>query len=133
MSDFTLVNLSDLDDQAPSFGVSDISFRGARDALGGSRFGLSLQSVDAGARQPFGHRHTEEEEVYVVLSGSGRMRLGEEEIDVRAMDAVRVAPEVTRAFEAGADGLTFLAFGTPGAGSGDGDMQPGWWGEGGAA
>jgi mannose-6-phosphate isomerase-like protein (cupin superfamily) len=68
--------------------------------------------VKPGKRHAFGHRHAEDEEVYVVLSGSGRVRLDEEVRDVKPMDAIRIAPEVTRAFEAGPDGLELLAFGT---------------------
>lgn len=128
MSDFSVVHLPELEDASASFGLVDLSFRGARDALGGECVGLSLQTVAPGARQPFGHRHTEEEEIYVVLAGSGRMRLDDEEIDVKALDAIRVAPNVARAFEAGDEGLKLLAFGTPALGNSDGEVLQGWWG-----
>jgi len=64
-----------------------------------------------GKRSPFAHRHFTAEEVYVILSGSGRIKLDDELSDVKALDAIRVAPKVVRAFEAGPDGLEFLAFG----------------------
>jgi len=41
------------------------------------------------------------------------------------LDAVRVSPAVTRAFEAGPDGLEVLAFGPHH--EGDGELIPGWW------
>ena len=129
MSDVTRVHLPDLEDAAPKSGVDDVSFRGARDALGCDKSGLSLQSVAAGARQPFGHRHDEEEEIYLVLKGAGTMRAGTEEVALQALDAVRVAPGVTRAIEAGPQGIEFVAFGSPGGGHGDGEMVPGWWGD----
>ena len=73
--------------------------------------GLSLQRLAPNTRQPFGHSHREDEEIYVVTVGSGTVTLGEEEHQVRAWDAIRVAPETTRLFAAGPEGLEFLAFG----------------------
>ncbi len=127
MGDFSKVNLLELEDMAPKFGVTTMSFRGARDALGGERVALSHQTVAPGERQPFGHRHGQEEEVYVILSGGGRMALGDDVQDIRAHDAIRVAPGVPRAFEAGSDGLELIAFGTPGSGAQDAEQMPGWW------
>jgi len=48
---------------------------------------------------------------YVILSGSGKVKLADQVFEVRTLDAIRVSPEVARAFEAGPDGLEFLAFG----------------------
>ena len=129
MSDYAKVSLGELDDAAPGFGMTDLSFRGARDPLGCERSGLSLQTVAAGTRQPFGHRHREEEEIYVVLKGSGVMRAGTDEVSLSPMDAIRVAPGVTRAIAGGPDGIEFLVFGSPGGGSTDGEPLPGWWGD----
>lgn len=128
MADVQQVNLAELEDVAPRFGVEGVEFRGAREALGCERSGLSLQRIAPGARQPFGHRHAEEEEIYVVLSGGGRIRLDDGEREVRPMDAIRVAPRVARAFEAGPDGLELIAFGSPGGGRRDSEILPGWWG-----
>jgi mannose-6-phosphate isomerase-like protein (cupin superfamily) len=72
---------------------------------------VSLQLVKPGKRHAFAHRHQEAEEVYVVLSGSGRVKLDDEIVEVGPMDAIRVAPAVTRAFEAGPEGLELLVFG----------------------
>jgi quercetin dioxygenase-like cupin family protein len=80
-----------------------------------------------GKRQAYGHRHEEAEEVNVVLSGSGRVCLDQEVVEVGPMDAIRIAPEVTRAFEAGPDGLELLVFGPHH--SGDGELIPGYWAE----
>jgi mannose-6-phosphate isomerase-like protein (cupin superfamily) len=73
----------------------------------------------------FGHRHDQAEEVYVVLSGSGRVKLDDDIEEIAAMDAIRVAPAVTRAFEAGPEGLQLLAFGP--RRRGDGEVIQGWW------
>jgi len=129
MSDVTHVHLPDLEDFAAKSDHDDLSFRGARDALGCEKSGLSLQAVAAGARQPFGHRHGEEEEIYLVLKGGGTMRAGTRDVELGPMDAVRVAPGVNRAIEAGPDGIEFVAFGSPGGGQADGEMLPGWWGD----
>ncbi|MEJ7788055.1 MAG: hypothetical protein WKF96_24915 [Solirubrobacteraceae bacterium] len=65
----------------------------------------------AGKRRPFTHCHEAAEETYLIVHGTGRVRLGEELRDVGPLDAIRVAPSTPRAFEAGPDGLEFLAFG----------------------
>ena len=83
----------------------------ARTALGAEHTGVTHFRLRPGKRSPFTHRHREAEEIYVILSGSGRIKLDEELADVRPLDAIRVAPDVARAFEAGPDGLEFLAFG----------------------
>jgi len=88
---------------------------------------LSHHRLRADTRQPFGHRHERAEEVYVVIAGSGRVKLDDEIAELRPLDAVRVAPAVTRAFEAGPDGLELLAFGP--RHDGDGELFPGWWSE----
>jgi len=55
----------------------------------------------------------------VILSGSGRVKLGDQVSEVRTLDAIRVSPDVARAFEAGPDGLEFLAFGPHHPGDGE--------------
>jgi mannose-6-phosphate isomerase-like protein (cupin superfamily) len=59
------------------------------------------------------------EEIYVIIGGGGRMKLDDRVIDVGPLDAVRVAPAVARALEAGDDGLQFLVFGPHRAGDGE--------------
>jgi len=87
--------------------------------------GVSLYMLKPDKRQPFGHKHDEAEEVYVVMAGSGRMKLDDEILDIAKLDAVRVAPGVMRSFEAGSDGLQMLAFGPHH--EGDGELIQGWW------
>jgi uncharacterized cupin superfamily protein len=110
--DYAIENLRELDDSAVKFGISEIhEARFGRHALGCETTGVAYYVFRPGKRQPFGHHHTEDEEVYVVLSGSGRVRLDDQVVDVKPFDAIRVAPSVTRAFEAGDEGLELLAFG----------------------
>lgn len=99
--------------------------RFAGGALEAADTGLSHHRLRPGKRQAFGHRHDEAEEVYVVLSGSGRVKLDDEIRELVALDAVRVAPGMMRAFEAGDDGLELLAVGA--SHPGDGQIVPGWW------
>jgi mannose-6-phosphate isomerase-like protein (cupin superfamily) len=114
MPDFTLVNLREVEDQAPKFGLApDVEARFARGALGLTRSGMSYQRLAPGVRHPFGHRHKEQEEVYVVLGGSATARLGDEEVDLRPFDALRVPPETARGFHAGPGGVELLVFGAP--------------------
>jgi hypothetical protein len=47
------------------------------------------------------------------------VKLDDEIFDVRRLDAIRVQPDVARAFEAGGDGLEFLAFGPHRPGDGE--------------
>lgn len=106
------VQLRDLDDDAVAGGFGDsMEARFARDALGCERIGLSLQKLRPGARSPFAHQHGQDEEVYVVVAGSGRAAVDGEVIDLRPWSALRVAPGAVRMFEADEDGLEFLAFG----------------------
>lgn len=132
MTDYTIKNLREVEDMAPKFGLAaEMEARfAARDlALGES--GVSLQRLAPNATQPFGHRHKQQEELFVVLEGSGRVKLDDEIVEVRAWDAIRFAPHVTRAFAAGPDGLEFLAFGAPAVASPaeDVESEPGWWRE----
>lgn len=109
---YTQVNLEDVEDMAARFGYAEQGeARFATRRLNAVRTGISHQRLRPGARQAFGHRHRHAEEVFVVLAGSGRVRIDDEVADVRALDAIRVAPDSTRAFEAGPDGLEFLVFG----------------------
>jgi gentisate 1,2-dioxygenase len=127
---YELVNLRELEDSAPKFGLAPaLEARFARQALGLERIGLSLQRLAPNARQPFGHRHREDEEVYVVVAGSGRVNVDGEVREVREWDAIRLAPGTARALEAGPDGLEFLAFGLSTGGVVDVESLPGWWGE----
>ena len=111
-SPHTHINLADVEDAAPANGFGDRwEARVARVALGAEQTGLTHFRLHPGRRSPFVHRHAEAEEVYVILSGAGKVKLDGEIRDVGPLDSVRVAPEVGRAFEAGPEGLEFIAFG----------------------
>jgi mannose-6-phosphate isomerase-like protein (cupin superfamily) len=123
---YTLKRLTEVEDSAPKFGYGEVQeARFASKDLETEQTGVSLHRVKPGKRQGFAHKHENAEEVYVVLSGSGRLKLDDEIIDVERHDAIRVAPEVTRMFEAGSDGIELLAFGPHH--DGDGELLPGWW------
>lgn len=123
---YTLLNLEDADDMAPRFGYGHLlEARFPARRLGASRTGVSHQRLRPGARQGFGHRHRHAEEVFVVLAGSGRVKIDEDVKDVRARDAIRIAPNSARAFEAGPDGLELLIFGAHH--TGDAVMEPDFW------
>jgi mannose-6-phosphate isomerase-like protein (cupin superfamily) len=123
---FTHKKLTEVKDSAPEFGFGDaMEARFAKDDLEAEETGFSFHRLKPGRRQAFGHRHEEAEEVYVVVRGSGLLKLDDEIIEVERLDAIRVAPDVTRAFEAGEEGLEVLAFGP--RRDGDGKIIPGWW------
>ena len=114
------VNLEDVKDAAPENGFDDRwEAHVARSDLGAEHTGITYFRLHAGKRSPFSHRHTSAEEIYVVLGGSGSVKLDDELIELRELDAVRVAPRVARAFEAGPGGLELLAFGPHRAGDGE--------------
>jgi uncharacterized cupin superfamily protein len=126
MTDYTIKNLREVEDSAPKFGMApDVSARFAGGDLGLTKSGVSLQKVAPNATMPFGHSHDQQEELYVVVDGGGRVKLDDEIVEVGPWDAIRVPPEVTRAFSAGADGLEILAFGPHHAN--DGEVIQGWW------
>lgn len=109
---FTIKNLREVEDVAPRFGFDAVQeARFAWRDLESQTIGIAFHRVKPDCRQAFAHRHDEAEEIYVVLSGSGRIKLGDDVREVGEMDAIRVAPEVMRAFEAGPDGLELLVFG----------------------
>ena len=109
--DYTIKNLRDVEDMAASQGFGEVQeARFAHGDLGAEHTGFSLQRVKPGKRHAFAHRHKEMEEIYVVISGSGRIRLDDKVEEVGPLDAIRIGPSVTRAFEAGDEGIEFLAF-----------------------
>lgn len=123
---FTHKKLTDVKDSAPEFGVGDDGeARFAKDDLEGEDTGISHHRVKPNKRQPFGHKHEKAEEIYVVIRGSGRMKLDDEIIEIETLDAIRVAPAVTRAFEADDEGLEVIAVGA--RHDGDGEIVPNWW------
>jgi mannose-6-phosphate isomerase-like protein (cupin superfamily) len=132
VAEYTVANLkTDVEDQAPNFGMSpDIEARFARQKLELASSGVSYQKVAANFRVPFGHTHSKQEEVYVIVSGGGRMKLDDEIVDVKQWDAVRVAAGTWRGFEAGPEGAELIAYGARcamSADESDADLKPGWW------
>jgi hypothetical protein len=130
MAGYTIQNLEDVEDSAPKFGMAPaLEAHFANADLGLELSGLSFQRLAPNARMPFGHHHREQEEVYVVVAGSGRIALDHEIADLRTWDALRMSPHTMRCLEAGPDGITVIAFGSPSTGPGDAEMTQGWWPE----
>lgn len=128
MAGYTKLNLKEeVEDQSPKFGLNEMEFRSARVPLEMENAGLSYLRVDPDYRLPFGHHHNVQEEVYVLVSGSARLKLDDEVIEMKPFDAVRISKEIMRNFEAGPEGAEVIAFGAPNTGPGDGPMTQGWW------
>jgi mannose-6-phosphate isomerase-like protein (cupin superfamily) len=129
---FTLRNIKeDLEDIGPVFdGAPGLEFRAATKPLELEESALSYQRVPPGCRFPYGHTHRTQEEVYVVVDGSGRMKVDDELVELKQWDAVRVPPGMWRGYEAGPDGLEILVIGAPNLGEDpreDVDGRRGWW------
>ena len=129
---YTLSNIrDDLEDIGPGFGgAAELEFRAATKALELQESALSYQRIPPGYRFPYGHTHAKQEEVYVVVHGSGRMKVDDEIVELREWDAVRVAPGTWRGYEAGPEGLEILVIGAPNLGEdprGDVEGQRDWW------
>ncbi|HEX4363226.1 MAG TPA: cupin domain-containing protein [Solirubrobacteraceae bacterium] len=126
MSDYTIKNFDDLDD-ALAGRDAGVDVRFARKHIDSRQLGVTWMRYAPNARFPFGHTHREQEEAYVVIAGSGRVRLGDEILPVRQWDVVRVAATVTRRFEAGEDGLELIIVGGACPDGGDGvKVEDGW-------
>ena len=126
MPDYAIVNLTDVEDSVAGR-LEGLEGRFARKHLGSRELGVSRFTYAPGVRGGNGHSHREQEEAYVVVSGSGRVRLDDEIRDLRQWDVLRVAPEVVRAFEAGPDGLDLIAIGGSKPEGGDGVMADSPW------
>ena len=128
MTPYTLINIDDVEDSATRFGLSpSLEARFARKALGSSNLGVSRETLAPGFRVPFGHTHREQEEVYVVLRGSGRIKIDDVIVELGEGDLVRVPPGAWRCTEAGADGMQLLAVGAPIPEEDDSELEQGWW------
>lgn len=128
---YTIRNLKEIEDSAPAFGLSpNLEARFASVPLECETVGLSYQRIAPNFRVPFGHRHREQEEVYVIVRGSGRVKLDDDVIELRQWDAVRVSSGTMRNFEAGPEGAELIAFGAPSTGTSpatDVELTPEWW------
>jgi quercetin dioxygenase-like cupin family protein len=124
MSDFAVKNLMDVDD---AFDGPEVEARFSRKYLDSAQLGVSLFRFAPGFIAKDGHRHEVQEEAYVVVGGSGRIRLNDEVIELRRWDVVRVAPAVVRGFEAGPEGLELIAIGGDKPEGGDGELVSDRW------
>jgi len=131
MPDYTVVNLkNDVQDMAPQFGYApNMESRFARTNLELQNSGVSYFKIAPDFRVPFGHRHGEQEEVYLVIKGSARFKLDDEVVELNELDAVRVPGSVTRGMEAGPDGAEIVAFGAPNTDNKDAEMVQDFWTE----
>jgi mannose-6-phosphate isomerase-like protein (cupin superfamily) len=125
MPPFTVTNLKQLEDSAAT--RDGLEARFARKHLDSEHLGVSHFRYEPGFRAPYGHHHREQEEAYVVVGGSGRMKLDDDVIELHPWDVVRVAPEVVRGFEGGPEGLELIAIGADRPEGGDGVLINDWW------
>jgi mannose-6-phosphate isomerase-like protein (cupin superfamily) len=126
--EYSHVNLTEVDDQAPNLGLdpAELNLRFGRVALNCEHCGVSYVRLAPGAKG-VAHRHKRQEEIYVLVSGSARMKVGDDELELRPFDAVRIPPHVMRGIEGGPDGAEVIAIGAPNTGPGDGDEpDPSW-------
>jgi mannose-6-phosphate isomerase-like protein (cupin superfamily) len=129
MSEYTIVNLKEVEDQAPKWNLSpDLEARFARVALDAELVGLTYQRCAPNYTVPWGHTHKTQEEVYLVLSGSVEVKLGDEIKRMGPFDAIRVRKDTPRGFRAGPEGVEMIAIGCPG-GPGDAVNIENYWDE----
>ncbi len=126
MPTYTKSNLMEIEDMAKGQ-VEGLQARFSRSVLGSEQFGVTHFRIEPGVRAPFGHKHSVQEEAYVVLTGSGRLRVEEDILDLDQWDIVRVDPTAVRGFEAGPEGMDLLAVGGVRPEGGDGEMVQDWW------
>jgi mannose-6-phosphate isomerase-like protein (cupin superfamily) len=126
MTDYAIVNLLEIDDSVEGR-LPGLEGRFSRKYLDSRDLGISHWRYAPNTRNPGGHSHREQEEAYVVVAGSGRVRLGDEVRDIALWDVIRVAPAVVRAFESGPDGLDLIAVGGPKPEEGDGVLSDTPW------
>jgi mannose-6-phosphate isomerase-like protein (cupin superfamily) len=128
MADYKVVKVSDVPDQGPNLGVApNVEIRFLRNDLGCEHCGVSYIRVAPNHRQQSGHRHRVQEEIYVLVSGSARAKVGDEIVELGPWTAVRVPKDTTRAFEAGPEGAEFVAIGAPNTGPGDAIDDAEFW------
>ena len=127
MAGYTKKNLQDVDNSAPASAGDGFEARFARKHLDSEHLGVSYFRYGPDFKAPYGHRHREQEEAYVVVGGSGQLRLDDDVIDLERWDVVRVAPQVVRAFRGGPDGLEIIAIGADRPEGGDGELVEDFW------
>ena len=128
MTNATIKNIHEIENAAEKHGMSPgLEARFGHDDLECEQTAFSYQKLAPGFRMPFGHKHQNAEELYVVTGGGGRVKLDDLVQDVNQGDVIRVGPAIMRAFEAGPDGLEFFVFSARDEGKNDAEMKPDWW------
>lgn len=128
MANYTLLNLNDVEDMAPKFGYApDIEARFARKPLELEQSGLGHYRVAPNFRMPFGHTHSEQEEIYVVIGGSARVKVDDDVLTLDRLDVVRIPPGAMRGIEGGPEGAELIAFGAPNTDNKDAELTQDWW------
>ncbi|MBN8866655.1 MAG: antibiotic biosynthesis monooxygenase [Solirubrobacterales bacterium] len=123
---YKLLQVDEIEDSGASHGLGEIQeARFPTRDLEASQVGVAAFRMKPDQRQPFGHHHDKAEEIYFVVSGSGRVKLDDDIVELREGSLLRVGPEITRCFEAGPEGMVYYAAGQHM--TGDGDIEPGWW------
>jgi hypothetical protein len=131
MSGYTKANLrNDVPDMAEGRMPPGIEAHFAKKALDCEKSGVTYYKFGPDFHPPFGHKHSEQEEIYVIISGSARIKVEDDEIELTQLDAIRLAPDAVRAVKAGPDGCEMIAFGAPNPAEQDAEMLPNWWEDG---
>ena len=128
MSAYTIINLKQIEDSVGDR-APGVEGRFGRSHLDSEHLGITYFRAAPGFRAQTAHRHREQEELYLVVSGSGRIKLDDDVRELRQWDVVRISPSTLRAMEAGQDGLEFIAIGSDRPEGGDGESVPADWGE----
>jgi hypothetical protein len=127
MDDYKVVKVSDVPDQGPNLGVPELEIRFLRNDLGCENCGVSYMRLAPNYRQPYGHKHKVQEEIYLLVSGSARVKAGEDVVELEPWTAIRTPNETMRSIESGPEGAEFVVVGAPNTGPGDAINEQGWW------
>ena len=128
MSEYKVVKISDVPDQGPNFGLEGkYELRFLRDQLGCENCGVTYSRLAPNFQLPFGHKHKRQEEIYLLVSGSAELKVGDDIVPLEPWTAVRVANDTMRSLRAGTEGAEFVVVGAPNTGPGDAEVQQGWW------
>ena len=129
MAGYNVEDLKEVRNQGENFGINpdELQLRMAKDPLQCKNAGISYLRLGPNYRAPFGHKHKQQEEIYVLVNGSARMKIEDDTVDMQPLTAVRVDPGTMRCYEAGTEGADFVVIGAPKTGPGDAETTPGWW------
>ena len=123
MAEYTVLNLHELENMSVKFGHDkDMEARFATKPLQLTKSGLGIQKVLPGRTIPFKHKHTEQEEVFIIVAGEGTIFIDNESVALKTWDAVRVPPEAVRTVQAGSEGLEMIIVGAPYNGTNDAEF-----------